>query len=458
MAGSSTTPSAMREPMGDEPRHPAAPSSLKRLTVLCLLGLAAGALAGLLATALDPPGSSTALSASEAVIRAWTNAFRVLVVPLVVAQLFLAVADGSGRPRMATRLGLTIPIAFVGLLVLTTVLALVLTTAILSLPRVADVSLPSVASTAAADAEPPLQASAATWVDGFIPPNLLASASTDNILPLMIFTLAFAVAVRRADIEAAETLLRLCRAVSHASFTLVGWLLRLAPLVMLGLGFSAAAKSGATLGGVIIGYVVLESVVLVMALLMLYLVGTMLAGVHLGRFSRALWPAQLTAIATRSSLATLPALLRGADSLRLRPEVAAAALPMAGSLLKLSRAVSGPVRLLFLAHVLGVPLDLERLVIFSATIILLSSSTVGVPSVMSGNRSLPAYVAAGIPVEYVLLLNVVVSLTDVFRTVLNSSGYLTAAVLVDRFGVRPPDSADARVAVQGALTVPTSTP
>lgn len=430
--------------MENQVRHPAAPVSVKRLTVLCLFGLAAGVAASVLVSAFQPPGAAVVLSTADALIRAWTNAFRLLVAPLVVAQLYLALAGGHSRLATAGRLGFSIPVTFAALLVFTAGLALLLTSTILKLPWFGAVSLPGVAAVT-----PAVTATAAvgsTWVDGFVPSNLIAVASTDNILPLMIFTLAFAIAMRGADGEAAATLLSFSRGVSHACFTLVGWLLRVTPVVMFALGYRAALTSGAAIGEVILGYVVLESVVLLAAIAMLYPIATLLAGVNLGRFARALWPAQLTAIGTRSSLATLPALLKGAESpLDLRPEASAAVLPIAGAVLKLSRAVSGPARILFLAHVLGISIGPGQLAIFAATILLLSTGTVGVPSVMSGNRSLPAYVAAGIPAEYVVLMNVVVSMTDVFRTVLNTSGYMTAAVLVDRFGVRLPASADASV-------------
>lgn len=80
--------------MGTEAGHPTAPFSVRRLTVLCLLGLAAG----VLVTAFQPPGAAVALSTSEALIRAWTNAFRLLIAPLVVAELYLALAPAISEP------------------------------------------------------------------------------------------------------------------------------------------------------------------------------------------------------------------------------------------------------------------------------------------------------------------------------------------------------------------------
>jgi len=112
--------------------------------------------------------------------------------------------------------------------------------------------------------------------------------------------------------------------------------------------------------------------------------------------------------------------------------VAGYVIPIAGALLKVSRAVSGTTKFLFLAAILGIPVTFERVVIFAATIILLSPSTVGVPRVTSGSRSLPAYVAAGIPAEYVVLLGATTAVTDVFLTMINTTGYFASAVLAHR--------------------------
>ena len=88
--------------------------------------------------------------------------------------------------------------------------------------------------------------------------------------------------------------------------------------------------------------------------------------------------------------------------------------------------------------------------VFTLTILLISPSTAGIPRVTSGTRSLPAYVAAGIPAEYVLLLGASNVITDVFMTLLNSTGYMTATVIIHRFAKGAP----AREASTPARTAP----
>lgn len=431
--------------------------SLARLTVLSLAGLTVGLAAGLAIQRTSPGWATPALGAAEVLIRAWTNAFRMLVAPLVFAHLFVAVTGGRPDRGHLGRVGAVTPLVFGGLLAIVALLSWLMVSGLMRLPWLAGLTLPTPDGTVAAGTSGPGDAS---WVDGFVPPNLVAAAGTDNILPLMLFALAFALAARRLPADSLGSLRRGLRAVGDAMFVLVEWLLVVTPLVILALALRSGASSGLLVGGALLGFTGVEIVTLIVATAALYPIVTLIGGVGPGRFARAVYPAQLAAAATRSSLAALPALLDGAERLRPSPRSSASyVLPLAGATLKLSRAVSGPVKLLFLATILGVPLTLERIAVFIITIILLSPSTVGVPRVTSGSRSLPAYIAAGIPGEYVVLLGATTMLADVFMTVLNATGYLGASVLVDRFApaVARPD-AEPHGGPDSSLTSPSPEP
>ena len=140
-----------------------------------------------------------------------------------------------------------------------------------------------------------------------------------------------------------------------------------------------------------------------------------------------------TAVSTRSSVATVPVLLRESDAtLHVPSRVSAVVIPTGAATLKLSQAVSPPLRMLFLAHLLGLSISPQQMVVFFVTVALLSPSIAGVPRLISGQNSMPAYVAAGIPPEYVLLLAPLNAIADVLLTVLNTTGYMTANVLIAR--------------------------
>ena len=104
--------------MTDQPSDPppAKPgtSRLASLTARSLIGLLLGILIGLLLLRQQPAWGAPVIVVAEALVRAWTNAFRVLVVPLVIAQLFVALSQGHAGKGAVSRLGLATPAVFAG--------------------------------------------------------------------------------------------------------------------------------------------------------------------------------------------------------------------------------------------------------------------------------------------------------------------------------------------------------
>ncbi len=399
-----------------------------------LAGLALGVLSGSLAASMHASNTAPWLRGADALVLAFTNAFRLIVPPLVVSQLYLAIAERPVDKQGAVKLGFVVPGVFVGLLLFTALVTLLVTRGLLGLPWLQGLSLANTlpVSPLAGGVGVPLGGDS-SWVNEVVPPNLVGAAASDNILPLMLFTLAFALAARRLAPELQGALGRGFAAVRGATFVLVDWVMQLAPIVLFALAFRSAFDSGFTIGGVLLAYTVLALIVHAVATLALYPVGVLIGRVPLGTLARAAYGPQLIAATTRSSLATIPSLLVAAENvLRIPSAIGALVIPIGGATLKLSRAVSSPAKFLFLAQVLGLHLGLEQVVVFTATIILLSPSTAGVPRVMGGTRSLPAYVSAGIPPQYVILLSATNAITDFLMTVLNTTGYLIAAVLVGR--------------------------
>ena len=149
--------------------------------------------------------------------------------------------------------------------------------------------------------------------------------------------------------------------------------------------------------GVIAVWIVLVSVMLLIATVLLYPATALAGRTSISRFARAAAPAQLVAVTTRSSLASLPALVRGGQRhLDLPDSATGLVLPLSVAVFKLNLPVSGVVELLFLAHVFHLRMGPGHVAAFFVTQLVLSFSTAGIPS-LGTIRSLPAYVAAGIP-------------------------------------------------------------
>ena len=47
-------------------------------------------------------------------------------------------------------------------------------------------------------------------------------------------------------------------------------------------------------------------------------------------------------------------------------------------------------------------------------------------------KTIPAYIAAGVPIEAIIVIEAVESIPDIFKTLLNVTGHMTAATLLTR--------------------------
>ncbi len=100
--------------------------------------------------------------------------------------------------------------------------------------------------------------------------------------------------------------------------------------------------------------------------------------------------------------------------------------------------MSALARLLIIVHFWSVPAGQTEIWVFIATIVLLSFTTPGVPGGTS-YQSVPAFLAAGCPIEAVVLLEVFEPVSDICKTVLNVTGDLSIAAIVTRWwGGRAP--------------------
>ena len=143
-------------------------------------------------------------------------------------------------------------------------------------------------------------------------------------------------------------------------------------------------------------------------------------------------PAQLVAVEHPLLIASLPALVEGG------PETPRAIrfgdgilLPLSVTAFKLNRTISRPIKLMFLAHVFQVPLGVSQWAAFPVTQLILSFSTAGIPS--AGTiRSIPAYLAAGVPIEGVVILDAVEAIPDIFKTLINVTADMSAVTILSR--------------------------
>jgi proton glutamate symport protein len=272
----------------------------------------------------------------------------------------------------------------------------------------------------------------AAWVTSLLPSNPIAAAASGAMMPLILFTLLFALAVATSPSPTRATLTRFFQALGDAMLTLVRWVVMLAPIGVFALVLPLATHAGTALAGAIGFYVVAYSAGCLLVTLLLYPVVRIAAGISMRRFGRAALPSQLIAFSSSSSIASLPALVESAErGLELSPTTAGFVLPLAVSTFKIAAPLSWTVGALFVGWFYGIPLHASGLAMIAFASIFLAFAVPGIPR-GAFIMLTPLFLAIGLPAEGIGLLIAVDAIPDAFSTILNVTGDLAAAALVAR--------------------------
>lgn len=407
------------------------------MTMWSLVALGAGLAVGALGHGSRALGFTILGEAVNPLGHLWLASLQMTVLPLVVVHLLAAIVGAGGSDPLGA-LGTRAIALFVAMLVLAAFFTLIITPPLIAAaaPDPASFSLLQ-ASTAVPQAAREAAAAGAgslsEWIGNLLPSNLFEAARRGDVLPLLLFSGLLGLAIRQLPSEKRQPLHVGFESLSAAMMILVRWLLAATPLGVFALSYALGRDTGFEAAGVLGGLVVLQCSVMSLFTLLLYPMSAVLGRVSIASFARAVAPAQLIAVSTRSSIAALPALVEGGQAHLQLPESSTSfVLPLTVSLFKVNRTISACAKLLFLAHVYAVPLSSGRIAAFVAAVVVLSFSSVGVPNGGAAFKTLPAYLAAGLPIEGIILAEAVETIPDIFKTVLNVTGDMSAAALLSR--------------------------
>lgn len=396
--------------------------------VALVVGLAAG-------TAVAASGSSSLASAAafvEPLGTIWVNAIRMILVPLVVSLLVTSVT-GFSDARAVGRLGARAVVAFLLLLAGAAVVA-----AVAGPPLFERLAL-SPETTAALRAQMHVPDAAAVpelptlrgFLVGLVPTNPVRAAADGAMLPLIVFTLLFALATTRLAPDARAPITAFFRATGAAMLVVVEWILRLTPVGVFALALGLGKDLGLATAGAVGYYVVVLSAMLLAVTLALYPVVALFGRVSVRAFARACAPVQAVAAGSRSSLASLPVMIESTRRhLGNQPGLTGFVLPLAVSTFKLNTPVSDLLGPLFLAQLYGVALSPAQVAVMTLVTIAMSFSNPGIPSGGLFVVTAPVMLSAGLPLDGIPLLIAADAIPDVFATVVNVTGDMSVAGLV----------------------------
>ena len=404
-----------------------------------LAALVLGLVAGMLAGDLGQTTREGALSVASFVGTLWLNALKMTVIPLVVALLIVGIAksaEAAQAGRIAGRSVLWIVIICTASAVVGAVATILLTHAF-PLSRETAQLLQTALGSVEQKASGPLPG-AAEFFKCVVPPNVVAAASNGDVLPLTVFAVVFALALTKIAAAARRAVVDLFDAIAEALLVVIAWVLAIAPLGVFALAFTVGSAAGGAAFAGLGHYVIIISAIGILVTLAAYPLVAVVGNVRMGPFTRGLIPSQAVAISTRSSLASLPAMLAGARTMGVREEVSDVTLPIAVALFRATGPAMNTAVAFYVAHWLGLEPTLAQMIAATAVGAVMSYGAVSLPGEVSYISSIaPIALALGVPIAPLGLLVAVEMVPDIFRTVGNVTHDVALASIVDR-GTRTP--------------------
>jgi proton glutamate symport protein len=402
----------------------------------------AALLVGLALGALSEGAPKGLLTVAGFIGTLWLNALKMTVIPLVVALLVVGIAK-SREAAMAGRIAGRSVMWIVILCTASAVfgaLAILLLTDLFPLPRGTAQALQAALAGVEKTASAPLPG-VMDFFKGVIPENVFAAATNGDVLPLVVFSVLFALALASIPEPGRRLIVDLFEAVANALLVIIGWVLWVAPLGVLALAYTVGSAAGGSAFAGLGHYVVLISVIGILVTLAGYPIAIFAGRIRPGLFASAMIGPQAVAISTRSSLASLPAMLTASKTMGIREQVADVTLPIAVALFRGTGPAMNTAVAFYVAHWLGYEPTLAQVIAATAVGAVMSYGAVSLPGEVSFISSIaPIAMALGVPIAPLALLVAVEMIPDIFRTLGNVTLDVAVAAAVDRSAESSPAS------------------
>jgi aerobic C4-dicarboxylate transport protein len=275
-------------------------------------------------------------------------------------------------------------------------------------------------------------ASFTDFVSGLIPETLLSAFTGDNILSALLVSIVFGVALNVSG-ERAKTITNGIGALSDVVFTIVSWVMRLAPIGT----FGALATVVSTYGAASLqqlGYLV----VLFTATCVVYIVvvlGAIMRACRLSLFGlmRYLRAELLVALSTCSSEAVLPQMVQKLETLGIGRPVVGITIPAGFSFNLDGSAIYLTMASLFLAQAVGIDLSWQQQLTMVGIMMLTSKGTAGIAGGAFIVLASSITAIGHVPLSALALIVGVDRVLNEGRVFINVLGNAVAAVVVGKW-------------------------
>jgi Na+/H+-dicarboxylate symporter len=406
-----------------------------------LLALVAGAVLGALARWPAAAWLLRGVIAVEPLGTVFIRLVTMVVVPLVVASLFVGIASLNQVSRVGRLGGRTLAYFAV-----TTLLAAIVGLTVARLSHVGQGVDPQIRQRVASrsdgqTAAPPAPPTFTQMLINMTPQNPVAAAAQADLLPLIIAVCIFGAAATLIPIERRRIVVGFFEGVNDLAMVVIGWTMRLAPAAVLVLIAAVVARSGAdVLHNLLVYALVVVTALAVHVLIVLAPALRLIARMGVVAFVRTSAEALLLAFSTASSSATLPVSMAAARRLGISSQVSSFVLSSGTTINKNGAAVYKAVTAVFLLELYGLPLGPAQMLTIVVTSAMAAFAGAGIPG-SSLVTTLIVLNAVGLGPNAAAGIALVAGIDrplDMCRTMVNTIGNLVgAAVVARREGERP---------------------
>ncbi len=268
------------------------------------------------------------------------------------------------------------------------------------------------------------------------PPNIIAAAAKFEIMPIVLFSIAFSIACISVG-ETAKPIVEFFVGLRNIFVKMIIWLMFLTPVGLFSLLGTAVAEAALqerlmqSIKGMLI-FIIVFLFGLFLQILWQFAIVKFVTRKKAKEFTRDTSNAMLTAFVTSSSIATLPVALMAAKKQDISDEVARFVLPFATTINLAGTAMYEAVSTLFFCQILGMDLSIFSQIGIFITSIMAGMGATGIPE--GGLVTMVMVLrSVNVPTSAIALLLPFDRILDRFRTMTNVWGDLVCAATVDHF-------------------------
>lgn len=274
---------------------------------------------------------------------------------------------------------------------------------------------------------------------GIVPRNIFSAFCSDNILPIIFFSLLFGYFVTKVSASRQNTINDLFEAFNEVVMALTTFIIRFAPLGIFAIVMELIGKQASDIETLkecfksfaFFIFVVWISLIVMGGILLPIMVGLM-AKVSPLKHLKQIYSALMVAFSTSSSYSALPLLISDAkDKMGVSNDIASFTVPLGITFNKVGTIIYECVAVIFVAQAAGIDLTAsQQIALIGVSIV----TVLGAPSVpMAGVITLAVLLKAmDLPTDYIGMFMVVDILCDMPKTLLNAYSVSCSAIIVAR--------------------------